>query len=220
MSGPRGTIRKYFDLGPTSITASGVYTGGATGWASGIANINLANQWVTSLTNGTGDNQRVGQSIAVETLDVRVKISPDSTLINNTVRMVIFADLECDGAYPGDTEIFAQGTIATGAIMSFLNPAYFGRFKIIEDRMFDFYQASSGAPATHPYYHDSHHDLKGHRVMWDTTEGSAIANARRGHIFIYFYYEARAIAAGGTITQSTANPPGIQFTTRIRYRDE
>lgn len=130
--------------------------------------------------------------------------------------MIIFSDNECDGAYPADSELLVQSTIATGANLAFLQPAYFGRFKIIEDHFFDWQQL----PGTRPIMHESHHDLKGHRVMWDTTEGSAIANARKGHIFIYFYYEARSIAAGGIITQTTSNPPGIQFTTRIRYRDE
>ena len=216
MSGARGTVRKYFDVGPTSITAGGVYTGGATGWASGIANVNLANQWLTSLTNGTGDNQRVGQSIAVETLDLRVKISPDPTGLNQTLRMIVFADNECDGAYPSDAELFSQSTIATGANLSFLQPAYFGRFKIIEDKHFDWQQL----PGTHPIFHESHHDLKGHRVMWDTTDLSTISNARKGHIFIFFYWESRSVAAGGIITQTLNNPPAVQYVSRIRYRDE
>lgn len=220
MLGASGVIRKYFDVGPTCIASTSVYTGGATGWASGIAtSASNNNFWITSLSNGTGDNQRVGQSIAIETLDLRVKISPDATSVNGQLRMILFADLECDGTTPTFDEIFTQGTIATGLIMSYLNPSNFGRFQIIEDKTFNFYQASSGAPATHPYWHESHHDLKGHRVMWDTTENSGIANARKGHIFIYFAWEASSVAAGGIITQTLANPPAVQYCSRIRYRD-
>lgn len=217
MSGARGTIRKYYDLGPTSVSTSNVYTGGATGYSSGIAiPSSNVNYWITNLTNGPGDNQRVGQSIAIETLDVRVKISSDSTSLNQGLRMIIFSDLECDGVAPDIADLLTQSTVATGAFQSYLNPSYFGRFKIIEDKVFDWSQL----PGTHPLYHESHHDLKGHRVMWDTTEGALIANARKGHIFIFFIYEARSIATGGVITVQTTNPPGVQYTTRIRYRDE
>ena len=217
MSGARGTVRKYFDVGPTSVSASSVYSGGSTGYSVGIADWNSnVNYWLTPLTNGAGDNQRVGQSIAVETLDLRVKISSDSTALNQALRMIVFADNECDGAPPNLSDLLTQSTVATGAFQSFLNPAYFGRFKIIEDKVFDWSQL----PGTHPLYHESHHDMKGHQVRWDTTESAAIANARKGHIFIYFIYEARSVAAGGVPTIATANPPAVQFTSRIRYRDE
>ena len=127
MSGARGTVRKYFDVGPTSVSASSVYSGGATGYAVGIADWNSnVNYWLTPLTNGAGDNQRVGQSIAVETLDLRVKISSDSTALNQALRMIVFADNECDGAPPNLSDLLTQSTVATGAFQSFLNPAYFG----------------------------------------------------------------------------------------------
>lgn len=217
MSGARGTIRKYFDVGPTAVATTSVYSGGATGFSSGVSTpLSNANAWLTSLTSGTGDNQRVGQSIAIETLDVRVKVSPNATDLNQGLRMLIVADNECDGVVPDIADILTQSTVATGAIQSYLNPAYFGRFKIIEDKMWDWQQL----PGTHPLWHESHHDLKGHRVMWDTTDLPNIANARKGHIFIYFIYESRSVAAGGVITIATANVPGIQYTTRIRYRDE
>ena len=83
MSGARGTVRKYFDVGPTAVASSSVYSGGSTGYNAGISDWNTnVSYWLTPLTNGAGDNQRVGQSIAVETLDLRVKISSDATALN------------------------------------------------------------------------------------------------------------------------------------------
>lgn len=60
--------------------------------------------------------------------------------------------------------------------------------------------------------------MKDHRVMWDQSNASAIANARQGHLFMFFFYEAATVAGGvGTIITNT--PPAVQYVTRLRYRD-
>lgn len=224
MSGAKGTVRKYFDI-VGAIASTVVYSGGATGYATGIADPNSnASGWLTSLSQATTDTGRLGQSIAVETLDFRMQISWDLTSasgVTQSLRVILFADNECDGSYPAVADYLANSTVATGAVMSFLQPAYFGRFNIIEDRVY--YNTQNGGikdgASSHSSWHESHHDLRSHRVMWDTTDASAIANARKGHIFVTFIYEQRTIAAGGIITISTATPPGVQYTSRIRFRD-
>lgn len=227
----RQKIRKYFDVGPAAIASTSVYTGGATGWASGIADSNnalvLSTSWITGLSQSDDDQGRVGQSINVETLDVRVKVLPDNTLAGHGhLRMIIFSDEECDGALASVGELLGatSTTVANGLVMSFLQPGYFGRFKIIEDKHLQWYNSSTANSfelneGPHGMWHEAHHDLKGHRVMWDASNSSAIANARKGHIFIVFLYENSTVATGGVITSNTTNPPGIQLTTRIRYTD-
>lgn len=225
----REKIRKYFDVGPAAIASTGVYTGGATGWTTGIADSNnalfLTSSWITGLSQSDDDQGRVGQSINVETLDVRVKVIPDNTAGGHGhLRMIIYSDEECDGTIPSVAEILNAATVASGAIMSFLLPSYFGRFKIIEDKHWQWNSLNAGAyqgdeTPLRELWHEAHHDMKGHRVMWDASNASAIANARKGHIFFLFIYENTTVAAGGIITQTTANPPGVQFTTRIRYTD-
>lgn len=225
-------IRKYFDVGPAAIASTSVYSGGATGWSAGIAGANtstsITTAWVTGLSQSDDQTGRIGQSIAVETLDIRVKITPDNSVVGHGhLRMVVYADEELDGAAPDPTnEIFGPKatSVPTGLCMSFLQPGYFGRFKIIEDKHFQWYNSSTQNSFQQQEYrelfHESHHDLKSHRVMWDNTNLSAIANARKGHIFINFYYENCETTTGGIITLTTTNPPGIQLATRIRYRDE
>lgn len=225
----REAIRKYYDIGPAAIATTNVYAGGATGYTTGVSDINNglgANAWVTGLSQSDDDQGRVGQSINVETLDVRLKISWDLLTpvgATQTLRFVIFADNELDGAAPTFTELFGPTatSVATGSVMSFLNPSYFGRFRIIADRFFTNSQNGGLIVSNSPQVllHEEHHDLKGHRVMWDTTNSSAIGNARKGHIFLLFIYEQTIVAAGGIITSTSANPPGVQFTTRIRYVD-
>lgn len=221
-------IKKYYDIGPAAIASTGVYTGGATGWATGIADANgpfiAGNAWLTAVSQSDDDQGRVGQSINIETLDVRVKVIPDNTLVGHGhLRVIIFSDEELDGAYPTLAELLANSTVATGGVMSFLQPGYFGRFKVIEDKHFQWYNSSTANSfqdnEARELWHESHHDMRGHRAMWDQTNNSAIANARKGHIFIAFIYESTTVAAGGIITQATTNPPGVQFTTRIRFVD-
>lgn len=230
MSGTRGTIRKIYDQGPAGLTSNGSFdgSGGATTkWTTG-----LASAWITSIAQSTADNGRVGISIAAESLDLRVKIVPSPTVVGyQHLRMIVVADNECDGAQPSLSEILgnssgtAPTTVDTGLELAFLQPAYFGRFHIIEDRNWQLYSSSTANSFTETdnsksWYHESHHDLKGHRVMWDTTDASAIANARRGHIFIFWIYSNTVASTGGIPSITTANPPAIQYATRIRYRDE
>lgn len=224
-------VRKYFDVGPTSIAATSVYSGGATGWGTGIANPNVAqligNTWITGLAQSDDDQGRIGQSINVETLDVRVQVIPDNTLAGHGhLRMIIFSDEELDGTTPTDIEIFGATatTVASGFVMSFLQPGYFGRFRIIEDKHWTWYNSSTAnsfqeIEDPNSLWHSSHHDLHSHRVMWDATNNSALANARKGHIFIYFYFQNVTVAVGGVPTLTSTNPPAVQYTTRIRYRD-
>lgn len=219
-------IRKYFDIGPKALATTDVYSGGATSFSTGIANQGTDPfLWLTQLSQSDDSQGRVGQSIAVETLDVRVEIIPDNSLAGHShLRMMIVADNEGDGAAPSQAEILLYSTIATGATESFLNPTYFGRFNIIEDKNWRWYNSSTlnsfqENEQPNAMYHESHHDMKSHRVMWDITNSSAITNATKGHIFVLFFFKNTNSAVGGITTITTTNPPGIVYHTRIRYRD-
>ena len=232
MSGSRGTVRKVYDIQPKSVTSNGSYDGSSaptTSWASGTLN---NPEWLSNIAEGVTDNGRVGISVACETLDIRIKIIPQDTVIGHKyLRIFIVADNECDGAFPAYTDILgdtagAATTSATGLELSFLQPAYFGRFKVIEDKTWAWFQGSTTSLAPdysncqHPFSHIAHHDLKDHRLMWDTTDAAAIANARRGHIFMYALYTNVVTTAGGIPTLTFADPPTIQYTSRIRFYDD
>lgn len=233
MSGERGTVRKIYDVGPTAITSNGNFDGSSTPttqWASGILEPGAApSLWLTNLSESVADNGRVGISIACSTLDIRVRITPQPSVVGyQHLRMLVVADNECDGTVPSLTDILGSSSttttsIATGQEMAFLQPAYFGRFNVLEDKNWYIYCSSTAnsftESYTHPLYHESHHDLKGHRVMWDTTDASTTGNARKGHIFMYFLFSTNVTAAGGLPAITTANPPAIHLATRIRYSD-
>lgn len=236
MSGSAGVVRKVFDVGPASLTTSSNYDGSgspATVWSSGVAGPSAsASLWITDLSQGVTDNDRVGFSIAAESLDLSIIINPDVTLAGHSVlRILLVADNECDGAYPTLAEILGNATgtdvtIASGLPISHIQPAYFGRFHVYMDEYWDWWStSSSGTPiilqtrTEKSLVHRRHFDLHDHRVLWDMTDASAIANARKGHLFLFFLYQNNSVATGGLNTQTTTNPPNIQFASRLRYRD-
>lgn len=242
MSGARGTVRKVFDAVPQTISNDGDYDGSTTsttGWANGIfSTATSPNAWVTAnWLSSAADNGRVGLSVAVESLDLRIKVTPQDTVVGRkTLRLILCADNECDGTGPLITELLgdtanAATTVLTGLELSFLQPAFFGRFNILMDEVITWYCSSTSNSFTSEHngsqgHHERHFDMKGHRIMWDVSDASAIANARKGHIFMFGIYSNQVTNAGGlpnngaATTLTTADPPIVQYTARMRYTDQ
>lgn len=235
MSGATGNLRKVLDIGPASLTSNNNYDGSSsptTVWASGIlqpsSDISL---WLTDCAQGTTDNDRIGYTIACDSLDLSLVINPDITVTGHAVlRWLIVADNECDGAYPTPAEVLGNSqqsdtTIATGYVQSHLQPGYFGRFEVLMDETFEWFTDTIATgininfPTVKGLVHRRHFDLKGHRVAWDMGDASAITDARRGHIFMFGFFQNNSVATGGLNTQNSTNPPNIQFNSRIRYKD-
>lgn len=237
MSGLRGTIRKVYDISPTPITVNGNYDGSSnpsaptTAWTAGLTPF----LWLSGIPQSDDDNGRVGQSVAVETLDLRVKITPDVSVSGTShLRMLVVADNEYDGSL-SISEVLGDVNNATtsldrGVVMQWNQPAYFGRFRIIEDKHWHWYQVSNAGNPSYivdlqhggsGMFHESHHDMKGHRLMWDTTDTNTTSSARKGHIFMIFMYENMSVATGGipSTFNTTSDAPAIQYSVRLRYRD-
>lgn len=230
MSKPRGPLRKVFDISPTAITSNGNYNGSGTPttvWASGVT----SPVWLSNIAESVADNGRVGITVAVQDLQLRVKINPGVT---NTealyhVRMLVFSDQQCDGTLPSVSDILGDSnatsyTISNGLEMAFLQPAYFGRFKIIEDKNWTWWNAGTTngvmtSDGNHSFFHQKYYDMKGHRLMWDTTDAADIAAARNGHLFMFFLFSETVTSAGGLPVTTSTDPPGIQYTVRLRYGD-
>ena len=120
MSGLRGTIRKIYDISPTPITVNGNYDGSSnpsaptTAWTAGLTPF----LWLSGIPQSDDDNGRVGQSVAVETLDLRVKITPDVSVSGTShLRMLVLADNEYDGSLTL-AEILGDTNNATTSLVS------------------------------------------------------------------------------------------------------
>lgn len=233
----KGVVRKLYDTGPLCFSSTNTYDGSGTpttSWAAGVLQPSAnAGCWLTSLQQGVTDNDRVGFSIAAESLDISMIINPDTNAGSqgqNVLRCVIVADNECDGAFPTLAEILgnAQQTdnsIVQGWILSHLQPGYFGRFRVLMDEYWSWHSFGASTSYTltpesnKSWEHRRHFDLHDHRILWDMSDGNAITNARKGHIFAFFFFQTVVVSAGGLPTITLTNPPAIQFMSRIRYKD-
>lgn len=230
MSGASGVVRKVFDISPKTISSNSNFDGSGaptTSWSSGLSTY----EYLTNIPQSVNDNGRVGISVALETFDLRVKVVPQPSVVGYShLRMIVFADNEYDGSGQVIGELLGDAngaavSIASGVEMQWLQPGFFGRFHVIEDKNWYWYCSSTAnsftedAVNTVGKYHESHHDMRGHRLMWDTTDTSGTSAARKGHIFMIFLFSNTVTAAGGLPTVTTANPPTIQYTCRFRYRD-
>lgn len=226
--------RKWYDQGPSGVYTTDVYTGGSTAWTNGIASLGDTSWnvgWLTGNSEGSGETNRVGQAIILDSLDYRLTIVPDTSAAasgtRSTVRFIVAIDEEQQGAAPSIAALIGPDstTVANGLIQNFINPSFFGRFRVLEDKYFSWQYSVQVTAASFNVIepltelaHERHHDLRGHKVRWDSTNNSAIANARAGHIFAFLLYENASSAAGITAI-ATTNPPQVFFHSRIRYRD-
>lgn len=232
--------RKIYDVGPTQANSTGSFDGSGsptTVWGSS-ANVGILGPtqygplWLSGMSQSVNDNGRVGISVAAESLDIKLRITPQPTVVGyQHLRMLIVQDFENAGAYPTLDLILGAAsqtvnTVASGYEVCMYNPAFFGRFRILEDKnwyLFSSNNVAGGSITTdsipHPLFHEVHVDLKGSKIMWDTSDLSAIANARKGHIFMFFIYSNMVTTTGGLGALTTANPPSIAYMSRLRYRD-
>lgn len=230
MSKPRGSLRKVFDISPTAVTSNGSYNGSGsptTSWTSGVA----GPIWLSNIAESVADNGRVGITVALQDFQLRVKINPgvSTTEALYHLRMLVITDQQCDGAIPAISDIMGDAnatgfTIANGLEMAFLNPAYFGRFKVVEDKNWTWWNAGTTngvmtSDGNHSFFHQKYYDMKGHRLMWDTNDAADITAARNGHVFLIFLASETSTNAGGLPTTTALDPPAIQYTCRLRYGD-
>lgn len=238
MSGARGTVRKTFDIAPTAITSNGNYDGSSaptTAWTNGTLTTGI---WLTGIIQSDDDNGRIGQSVALETFDLMVNITPDSAAnVGCRLRMIVVADNEYDGmnsaasaAPPLLSEVLGVITstttpsVASGLFLTRLNPQFYGRFHVIEDKRWAWTTTAAteytfDTSSTHSWYHQTYKDMHDHRLLWDQSDNSLVSSARKGHIFMYFIFEQNSPTTGGIPAVTTTYPPAIQYSLRLRYRD-
>lgn len=146
---------------------------------------------------------------------------------NGVLRLLVIGDNECDGAMPAVAEIFQNSTIATGLIESYLEPTYMNkRWHIYMDEVFNYaspsatISGSEGGGLSAPINPEIKRvwNLSCVPVQWDDSNANALANLRNGHIFIYAFAQQCQVNAG-VPTFTTADPPHIRYTSRVRYQD-
>lgn len=230
--------RKFLD---TLFASSTAFTAGNSCWnADGYvgpgASVNvppvtpvLNNLHLSNIQAGTGPSNRIGSQVVCDSLHLRYRIVPNglSQGFVNHLRIIVFADNECDGAYPTGSEVLTYfGPTQAPNSLAFLELGYGGRFSILADENIILKENAYWNGATEvsgsfdgDLYHERNIDLKGkHKLNWDMTGNSTVVNLRQGHIFVLAWWSSSTISAG-VISTAFTNPPQFHGIARLRFRD-
>jgi len=102
----------------------------------------------TGIAQGDSESLRDGNTIFLKALNVRFIMNNATAATHTTVRFIIFADRNTDGASPG-----VQDVLETDTIIGLKNWANRSRFVVLHDRVYDnMYQNASGLTANDLIY--------------------------------------------------------------------
>lgn len=164
------------------------YTGTAMGTGATIACLSLT-------ASGTGDTQRVGNSILAKRLNWRFYIRRQSST-DAVIRMIIFKDVACNGALPSEADL----VLATSTVTSPLNTDNGKRFKVLRDFYLNICNGSLSQLTEKGGI-----DLNHHIEYSGST--AAIGSCTNNHVFIMF------------LSNENTNPPLLNAYFTIRYID-
>lgn len=154
---------------------------------------------ISQIAQGTDYTSRVGDSIRIQGVELRSRITMSATATNSLVRVVVCRDLDGAGTAPSYTDIFDAGLGATNALAQY-NWLNRDRFSILYDEMFSLSLSSDqslsiGWKAAH----------EGHVKYRGTTAASA--SDGKGSIYLVF------------VSDETVNQPTYQYNARLTFTD-
>lgn len=188
---PGGAEAKFFDgqLAITPVPNTGVIL---------APSINL-------IAAGTGEQQRIGRTCVVKSINIRGSLRNVNTSSGQKVRLIIFLDKQCNGAAATVAEIMENADVD-----SFRNLSNSQRFYILKDKTYVFQPNAYDVAGS--IYAVSLTHVKGHKscnipLEFDGVTG-AITEIRSNNIGIL------------ALSESSGAAPTIEFSTRIRFYDK
>lgn len=143
------TERKYFD---TQLAGTALADGGGTSWAGGELDPAAGANTLFVPTTGDDFNNRTGRKVQVIALKLRGRVScaaqtAQATADNSSAcRLILVMDKQTNGAQLNAEDVINSGG-ATQSLLMYQNPAFFGRFRVLKDKMYTL-QNPSMAPNT------------------------------------------------------------------------
>lgn len=169
---------------------------------------------------GSDFNARIGRKICMKSCYIRGLIGtenaldgdiPDGVTQASMARMILFADMQPNGATPATTDL-----LVSASPMSQLNLNNRDRFRILSDKqwVFDPYAlqdtaTQSFASASRQVYAIKKYKKMNIETVFNATNGGTIADINSGALFLFFISN---IASG-------ANDHNAIISTRVRYTD-
>ncbi len=159
---------------------------------------------LTKIPNGTGDEQRIGDSVNVRSLFIKLFFDHNGAGSSEPqiCRMILCKSKRPDGSDPQLNDIL-QTTAAGLAVFSAYDKARIGGFKIIKDEMFSLTNGTCCETSSFEYYWENK------RIEETTFVGSAGTETERilNHYFILL------------ISDQAANGPQVSGYMRSNYTD-
>ncbi len=157
---------------------------------------------LSGVPQGPQKSERIGENINPSSLFMRYRVTADGLSANNTVRVVIFKDIDPDGILPTASVLFERADI-----FSPLLRANARRFHVIYDKVHVLYGSSGASAGRTPVvaYRKIYKRLSGTTKL--VGSGGAIGQAAKNHYFIAFG------------TDVASNRPTVDFESRLNYKD-
>jgi len=220
---------KYFDCDNTG-TALTLLT---TTWPAGtmidpLTTINLGSAAVANPlclcvpTVGAALNQRVGRKISIHKIKVHgtLSVAPQAAQAvadaTTKARIVLVIDQQTNAAQMAGANLFQDASAAASTVNTFQNPNFFGRFRVLKDKMFSLSNLNlAGSPTTADViqagikvnFKFSVNFKKPLIVHFNATNGGTVADIVDNSIHI--------VAGADQITYA----PALSYYTRCCYKD-
>ncbi len=156
---------------------------------------------LSTVAQGTDYNQRVGNSIKIQSIDLRYRIFMNTTSGNTVVRVILFRDLDGYGTAPTPSILMANGIGTTTAPLAEKNFLNRKRFSILYDYIDTLSPQGERGYATH--VHIPH---EGHILYLGST--AAAASNGKGSLYLL------------VLSDESTNSPSLAFQSRVVFTDD
>jgi hypothetical protein len=158
---------------------------------------------LSAIAQGLTSTTRVGDSIKLQHIEVRGKVTVNAAATNSIIRICVVRDLDGYGTPPTNSQIFQLNANVSAPLSApkFQNR---NRFSILYDDVVTVQSVLSQGTSTYPFYYSSAH--AGH-CLYLGTDATDASNGK-GTVYIV------------TVSDETVNLPSVSSYTRILFTDD
>lgn len=156
---------------------------------------------LSTVVQGTDYDERVGNSIKLQEIEVNARVFMNTTSGNTVYRVILFRDLDGYGTAPISADLLENGVASTTAPLAFKNFNKRKRFSILFDERGTLSpQGERGVYISIRMSHDGH-------ILYLGSTAAAGSNGK-GSLYLL------------AISDETTNLPSIAFQSRVTFTDD
>jgi hypothetical protein len=167
------------------------------------ANINTTGgtYCISQLAQGLTSTTRVGDSLRIQTLQMRGRVVANGSATSTCFRILMFRDLDGYGTLPTIADVLEYNAVVDSPRSPY-KYRNLQRFSILFDELVEI-QSTTGTSSV-PFMFETNH--QGHVLYLGTT--AAAASNGKGSVYV------------GFVSDETTNTPTVSFTTRMTFTDD